>query len=103
VPRYSLFYNFNQSTVQITSSIKTTIIMDFSKLTQQASSFMNKQNSSSNQGSTDPNMNTNTGGMSNTNDMSNTGMAGTDTDNSNEDYGDKGAHSTPQPIQSIRK
>jgi hypothetical protein len=97
VPRHSLFYNLNQSNVQITPSINATIIMDFSKLTQQASSFMNKQNSSSNQGSTDPNMNTNTG------DMSNTGMADTNTDNSSEDYGDKGVHSIPRPIQSIHK
>jgi len=84
--------------------------MDFNKLTQQTSSFMNKQSSSSNQSSADPNMNTNTGGMSNTNDMSNTGstgnvgsdtrmggnmssnqgMAGTNTNTGNEDYGDKG-------------
>jgi hypothetical protein len=103
VPRHSLFYDLNQSTAYITSSIKTIIIMDFNKLTQQASSFMNKQNNGSDQGSADQNMNTNAGGMSNTNDMSNTGstgnmggnmgsntgMAGTNT-SSDEDYGDKG-------------
>jgi len=74
--------------------------MDFNKLKEQASSFMNQQNHSSNQGSADPNLNTNTSGMSNTGDMSNTGSTGNIGDNmgdntasannSNEDYGDKG-------------
>jgi hypothetical protein len=64
--------------------------MDFNKLKQEASSFMNKQNNNSSQGSADPNMNNSTGGMSNSNDMSNTGMAGQNTNNSNEDYIDKG-------------
>jgi hypothetical protein len=75
--------------------------MDFNKLKEQASSFMNQQNHSSNQGSADPNINTNTGGMSNTGDISNTGSTGNMGDNmgdntasannSNEDYGDKGS------------
>lgn len=72
--------------------------MDFNKLKEQASSFMNQQNDSSNQGSADSNMSTNTGDMSNTGSI-NMGSNTTSTGNSNEDYGDKGSHPlSPLPL-----